>query len=129
KKFVGMDDEEEDEPSQEKDIEKAEDVLKEIEEEDKKEEKPPKSNNLIMAFQSFFGKSQPIIGKLYDGPKDGIMNNKLKMAAQAAEAKIASLTTPNVKGIIWNGNSFGTSPGDVQSALNIIMKHQKTASI
>lgn len=101
-------------------------------EEDKKEkeeeiEKPSQEsppNQLITSFQSFFSKSHPIIGKLYSGPKDGKMNPELQTAAKAAEDKIASaIGDSGVKGMIWSGSGFATSPADVMGAINAIAKH------
>lgn len=85
-------------------------------------EQPP--NQLVTSFQSFFSKSHPIIGKLYSGPKDGKMNPELQTAAKAAEDKIASaIGDSGVKGMIWSGSGFATSPADVMGAINAIAKH------
>lgn len=131
KKFVGVEEEEEKkeekekeekekEPEGSKELEK---LTKELEEGDKDKKKAPakdKQTNLNLAYQSFFSKSHPIIGKLYSGPKDGKMNAELKAAVNAAEAKIGSEIGSSVSGMI-----LATNPADVQGALAAIVKHQK----
>ena len=98
----------------------------ESEELDKIEEKPEeKGVNLVVAFQDFFSKANPIIGTMYSGPKDGKINPQLIAAAQGTETKIASLIgNGGVQGLIWNGKNFNTSPADVAQALGLIEQHQ-----
>jgi hypothetical protein len=103
--------------------EEAEESKKQEQEEVSSKEEQP-TDKLITSFQSFFGKSHPIIGKLYSGPKDGKMNPDLQTAAKAAEDKIASaIGDSGVKGMIWSGSGFATSPADVMGAINAIAKH------
>ena len=126
KELVGLGDEEEEkapEPKQEK-PEEPKEKKPEKEEKAKKKETEKKPGSLNLSFQSFFSKSHPIIGKLYSGPKDGKMNPELQTAAKAAEDKIASaIGDSGVKGMIWSGSGFATSPADVMGAINAIAKH------
>lgn len=94
----------------------------------KEQEEKPKED-LVLAFQKFFNNSHPIIGTLYNGPQDGVLNDDLINAAQKAEGFISiSLNNANVKGMIWGGKSFSTTPDDVASALDLLSKKSKTAS-
>ncbi len=84
------------------------------------------SADTIKAFQSFFSSNQPIIGKLYSGPVDGILNPELESAAKKAESIISStINNKKVYGSIWNSNSksFNTSTADITNALGLILKH------
>lgn len=83
-------------------------------------------SELIRSFQNFFAGSQPLIGILYKGPKDGLINDDLIAAAKSTEAKIANaISNKGVTGMIWSGSAFKTSAGDVLSALELISNHQK----
>ncbi len=86
------------------------------------------STQIVKAFQSFFSKSQPLIGTLYGGPIDGKVNSQLIAAAKQAENVIASaIGNKAVHGSIY-GDKFNTPPEDVKSALELIVKHKSKKS-
>ena len=86
---------------------------------------PLPSSDTIKSFQSFFAANQPVIGKLYSGPIDGITNIELESAAKKAEALISAAIKKDVNGVIWNPNSktFNTTTADISNALQLIAKH------
>ncbi|KKM45777.1 hypothetical protein LCGC14_1560380 [marine sediment metagenome] len=82
--------------------------------------------DIIKSFQSFFSKSQPIIGQLYSGEIDGEMSFELMAAAKAAESAIANtINDEAANGALINVGSkkFNTSVSDLQTALDLIQKH------
>jgi len=92
----------------------------------KTEEVTLKKNEIVLAFQKFFSSSHPIIGTLYNGSKDGEINSELITAAQKAEGKISlAINNKSVKGMIWGGDNFSTSPDDVSTALNFINQYKQ----
>jgi len=98
--------------------------------EDKEDEnvEEDKSDKTVLAFQKFFSTAHPIIGQLYNGPKDGQINDELIAAAKSAEIKISNAVgEQGAQGLIWGGKGFSTSPGDVSTALSLISKHKKVA--
>ena len=109
-------------------------AVKILKEPAKKEEEKPVSepskasspSDTIKSFQSFFSSANPIIGKLYSGPIDGLSNAELESAAKKAEAIISSSIKKDVNGVIWNPNSkaFNTTTNDVSNALALIAKHK-----
>jgi peptidoglycan hydrolase-like protein with peptidoglycan-binding domain len=86
---------------------------------------PPPSSDSIKPFQSFFATAQPVIGKLYSGPIDGIVNPELESAAKKAEAIISGAIKKDVSGVIWNNNSktFNTTIADIAKSLQLIASH------
>ena len=101
---------------------------KEDQEDEKVEE--DKSDKTVLAFQKFFSSAHPIIGQLYSGPKDGKINDELIAAAKNAEIKISNAVGEQVaQGLIWGGNGFSTYPEDVETAISLIRKHKKIASL
>lgn len=81
---------------------------------------------LIKSFQMFFSKAQPIIGKLYSGPIDGIVNPDLTKAAKNTESIISKkINNTEIIGSLWNDNkkTFNTTTNDLSSALQIISQH------
>ena len=128
KSFVGVGPDKKEEKKEEKPDEELEELSESLKEDVKstvKAKGKAKDSSLNLAFQSFFGKSHPIIGQLYTGPKDGKMNSALKAAARSAESKIGSEIGGSVGGMILAGKGFATSPADVQGALAVIAKHKK----
>jgi len=95
----------------------------------KKEEKEKgkKDDATVKSFQSFFSKSQPVIGKLYAGKVDGKMNPELAVAALAAESAIAkAIDDKTVHGSLFNSESktFNTTVDDLRGALSLIQKNK-----
>ena len=132
KEYTGLGDDKDKSTSKEMEDE-TEDETEDITTEDIKPSEPNKkelqNSELISLFQSFFSKSHPVIGQLYHGPKDGKMNVQLQTAAEAAEAKIASIIKDDkVKGMILSGKKFVTNPSDVLGAINVIIQHNNTIS-
>ncbi len=90
-----------------------------------------KSNDLIKQFQNFFSQNQPVIGKIYSGPIDGIVNNELISAAKKTENQInQTLNNNGASGMLWNNNSkiFNTSTVDLLNALILISEHKTVKS-
>ncbi len=79
---------------------------------------PP--DQIIKAFQSALGSGLPVVGKLYNGPVDGIYNEELVSAAKKIESVIGDRIKKPMAGIIWNDSKkqFNTTPEDIKSALN-----------
>lgn len=91
-----------------------------------KDKKILENERLISSFQSFFSTFQPLIGKLYSGPIDGLVNNELISAAQTTEKILSeAVNQPKVKGMLWNSSAktFNTNPNDLKEALNLASKH------
>jgi len=89
-----------------------------------KTEEVTKENSSIKAFQLFFSKDQPVIGKLYSGDVDGKMNDELAAAAQAAESAIGkAIESKSVHGVLFSDNKFNTSVDDLKGALLLVKNH------
>lgn len=77
----------------------------------------------VKNWQSFLSQSLPIIGKLYSGPVDGLMNDDLIAAAKSAEQKVsAKLKNNTIVGKIISNGKFITDPSDLQEGLNMLNK-------
>jgi deoxyxylulose-5-phosphate synthase len=90
------------------------------------------SNEQILAFQKFFSQQNPIIGKLYSGPIDGILNQQLINAAKQTESIITGYISKiseksSVLGKLFSdkANNFLTSVEDLSSALSVIQQFQQ----
>ena len=100
------------------------------EDKDKDKDKDEKEKDVIesdsvKSFQDFLSKSQPVIGQLYTGPVDGIINDKLVDAAKAVETAIANATgDDSVAGKLYSGGAFNTTIYDLENALNLIQEHR-----
>lgn len=93
---------------------------------DKKETPEPvktktlKDDELIRQWQQYLSKSLPIVGRLYQGDVDGIINPQLISAVQQLEGKVSSrLKNSSIVGKVWN-NRFLTDPSDMDEGLRIL---------
>lgn len=99
---------------------------KPVEEKSKEESNLPQES--IREFQSFLSSPHPIIGAPYQGPIDGLPNNKLIAAAKATESAMANaLNDKKILGMLWNDSkkTFNTSVEDLSQALNLIQNSKK----
>lgn len=63
--------------------------------------------------------------KLFNLPVTGKISDKLIESAKAAESEIAKvLSDKSVKGMIWDGKKFVTTPSDVASALKLVREEK-----
>ena len=90
---------------------------------DTKDQKPSvqTADASTTAWQKALSAGMPIVGSLYKGPVDGVVNPELISAANQIESTIQSkLKNQSVKGKIFDGVRFLTSPDDVRNALSIL---------
>lgn len=86
-----------------------------------------KPDDSIRQFQQYLSKSNPVIGTVYSGPIDGIVNKELISAAKKVESYISSsLGNNDVYGMLWNDskNTFNTTVGDLSESLSLLSNNK-----
>lgn len=84
-----------------------------------------KIDSKIKSFQELLSQNLPVVGKLYQGPIDGIPNQQLSQACQTIEGKLSKLLGISVVGMIYNpqNKSFNVSTDDLKKSLQTVAQH------
>lgn len=82
-------------------------------------------NPQIKSFQEALSQSLPVVGKVYQGPVDGIANPELGQACQNIEGKLSKILGVPINGMIYNqqNKNVNISVDDLKKSLQAIAQH------
>lgn len=84
-----------------------------------------KTDPQIKAFQELLSQTLPVVGKVYQGPIDGIANQQLAQACQNIENKLSKILNIPIVGMIYNqqNKKFNVSLDDLKKSLQTVAQH------
>jgi len=79
----------------------------------------------IKSFQELLSQNLPVVGRLYQGPIDGIPNQQLSQACQSIEGRLSKLLGISVAGMIYNpqNKNFNVTIDDLKKSLQTVAQH------